>query len=465
MHFKQFYLESLGHASYFIGSEETGEALVLDARRDAEVYFQEARRQGMRIRYAADTHQHNDYLSGICELPARGEVQLLAGARAGVRYPARAVHDGERVAMGEVEFEVLHTPGHTPEHIALLVYDRTRGAEPALLLSGGALLVNDVARPDLLGGAEATARGARDLCHTLQEKILKLPDHVAVYPTHVAGSLCGGNIGSMLSTTIGYERRMNALLARLDHTEAFVERCLELKDLPTVPPYWRRMRRQNTEGPPVLGVLRDPPALPVAEFDRLQKQDGVYVVDARSAEAFAAHIPGALNVGAGSSFSTWAGTVLPEGAQTLLVMDRPNDLWDLCWQLLRIGYELPRGWLAGGMLAWRTAGKALEILPPWSVHDLKRERERERRLLVLDVRQPAEWTKGHIPGALHISGGELPARLNEVPKDRPIAVVCGSGYRSSVAASLLKRHGWPEVANVLCGMGGWRRAGFETVRE
>ena len=373
---------------------------MLDARRDADVYFQEAQRQGMRIRYAADTHQHNDYLSGICELPARGEVQLLAGARAGVRYPARAVHDGERVAMGEVEFEVLHTPGHTPEHIALLVYDRARGAEPALLLSGGALLVNDVARPDLLGGAEATARGARDLCHTLQEKILKLPDHVAVYPTHVAGSLCGGNIGSMLSTTIGYERRMNALLARLDHTEAF-----------------------------------------------------------------AAHIPGALNVGAGSSFSTWAGTVLPEGAQTLLVMDRPNDLWDLCWQLLRIGYELPRGWLAGGMLAWRTAGKALEILPQWSVHDLKRERERERRLLVLDVRQPAEWTRGHIPGALHISGGELPARLNEVPKDRPIAVVCGSGYRSSVAASLLKRHGWPEVANVLGGMGGWRRAGYDTVRE
>ena len=196
MIFKQFYMESLGHASYLVGSEDTGEALVLDVRRDVETYFSEARDQGLRIRYACDTHQHNDYLSGICELPARADVQLLSGARAELGYRVRAMADGERLDMGEVRFELMHTPGHTPEHVSLLVTDRSRGEEPAILLSGGALLVGDLARPDLLGGDEETRRGAKAFCDTLQRKILPLPDFVEVYPTHVAGSLCGGHIGA-----------------------------------------------------------------------------------------------------------------------------------------------------------------------------------------------------------------------------------------------------------------------------
>jgi hydroxyacylglutathione hydrolase len=460
--FKQFYLESLGHASYFIGSEETGEAFVLDVRRDVDGYFAEAQARGMQLRYAADTHQHNDYLSGICELPARADVQLLAGGRASLGYPVRYLEDGERLRMGEVEFEVLHTPGHTPEHISLLVYDRSRGEEPALLLSGGALLVDDIARPDLLGDEEKTRASALEFCHTLQDKILRLPDHVQVFPTHVAGSLCGGSIGSMLSTTVGYERRMNRQLARLDDAEGFVERCLELKDLPTVPPYWRRMRRQNSEGPRLLGVLGQPPALRPDEFARFSAEEDVIVVDCRSPEAFAAHIPGALNVGAGSSFSTWAGTVLPEDAQTLLVVESPAELGDLYWQLLRIGYPMPWGWLAGGMKAWRTSGREIEILPQWTVRDLRREIDRDRDLMVLDVRQPAEWSKGHIPGACHISGGELPDRVTEIDREKRVAVICGSGYRSSVSASLLKRRGHERVYNVLGGMTGWKSAGFET---
>src|SRR6056297_1625371 len=204
MHFSQFYMESLGHASYFVGSEETGEALVLDVRRDVDVYFEEANRQGMRIRYACDTHQHNDYVTGICELPERGDIQLLAGARSELGYAVRGMDDGQRLEMGEVVLEFMHTPGHTPEHISLLVTDRSRGEAPALLLSGGALLVGDIARPDLLGDAEDARRNAGVFCHTLQEKILELPDYVEVYPTHVKGSLCGGSIGSRLSTTVGY---------------------------------------------------------------------------------------------------------------------------------------------------------------------------------------------------------------------------------------------------------------------
>jgi hydroxyacylglutathione hydrolase len=216
--FKQFYLESLGHASYFVGSEETGEALVLDVRRDVETYFAEARNQGMRTRYACDIHQHNDYVTGVCELPERGDIQLLAGARSELGYEVTPMADGGLLEMGEVGVELLHTPGH----ISLLITDRSRGEEPAILFSGGALLVGDLARPDLLGGEVQTPRSASMFCRTLQSKILTLPNFVEVYPTHVSGSLCGGSIGSRLSTTIGYERRMN----RLMELEPFVQGCL-----------------------------------------------------------------------------------------------------------------------------------------------------------------------------------------------------------------------------------------------
>ena len=463
MIFKQFYLESLGHASYFIGSEATGEALVLDARRDVDIYFREARSQGMRIRYAADTHLHNDYLTGICELPARGDVQLLAGARAELGYQARKMTDGERMKMGEIEFETLHTPGHTPEHISLLVYDNSRGAAPALLLSGGSLLVGDVGRPDLLGGREETELHAGELCRTLQEKILPLPDSVEVFPTHVAGSLCGGSIASRLSTTIGYERRMNALLKSLSLQDEFVEHCLELKLLPGIPPYWKRMRKINQAGPPLLGVLREPPALMVHDFDQL-RQKGAVILDCRSPEAFAWHIPGALNVYLGASFATWAGTILPADRPYALVLDEGQDLWEACWQLLRIGYDLPAGWLAGGMRAWRMAGRELESLPQWSVRQLRERLDRKDDLVVLDVRQPQEWATGHIESAVHITGAELPGRVDEVPTDRQVAVICGSGYRSSVIASLLQSKGHPRLVNILGGMQGWTGAGFEEIK-
>lgn len=463
MIFKQFYLESLGHASYMVGSERTGEALVLDVRRDVDNYFKEARAQGMRIAYAADTHQHNDYLTGICELPVRGEVQLLASARAELGYKARPLGEADRLEVGEVVFEVMQTPGHTPEHISILVTDRSRGDEPALLLSGGALLVADVARPDLLDGGEQTRRLAADMCRTLQEKILTLPDHVEVYPTHVTGSLCGGHIGSRLSTTIGYERRMNRMLAALTSEKEFVENCLNLDNLPAVPPYWKRMRKQNQAGPPLLGVLQEPPPLRVADFENARDR-GAFVLDCRSPEAFGgAHIRGALNVAAGSSFPTWAGTVLPPDTPYILVLEAADQLWDTCWELLRIGYDLPQGWLAGGMLAWRTAAKPFETLLQWSVWDLEERIKSEENLVIIDVRQPQEWADGHIANARHITGAELPQRIDEVPKDVPVAVICGSGYRSSVSASLLAHHSYQNIANVLGGMSAWKCAGLPTV--
>jgi hydroxyacylglutathione hydrolase len=224
------------------------------------------------------------------------------------------------------------------------------------------------------------------------------------------------------------------------------------------------MRKMNREGPAPLGTLAEPPALLADQFERLAR-DGASVLDCRSPEAFAAHIPGAINVGLGSSFPTWAGTALPGGASIVLVIDSDRDLWEACWQLLRIGYDLPKGWLSGGMMAWRTAAKPMEILPQWTVRELEERLRRDPRLLVIDVRQPGEWSAGHIEGALHISGGELPARLNEVPKDRPVATVCGSGYRSSVSASLLLKEGHSDVSNVLGGMSAWKAAGLPVKKE
>jgi hydroxyacylglutathione hydrolase len=458
--FKQFYEPSLGHASYLVASQETGEALVLDARRDVDAYYRFAREQGLRIAYAADTHQHNDYLTGIVQLKSRGPLELLCSARAELGYVARPLKDGERIMMGEVEFEVLHTPGHTPEHISFLVRDHSRGTEPLLLLSGGALLVADVARPDLLGGETQRIQNASALCETLRDKILTLPDHVLVYPTHVAGSLCGGHIGSMLVTTIGYERRLNAVLQCIDSETEFTRRCLDLGSLPTVPAYWRRMRGQNQAGPPVLGALAEPAALQPAAFAR-RMEHGAVVVDCRSPEAYAGgHIPGSLNVGAGTSFAIWAGSVLTPDTDLLLVVESSRDLPDILWQLLRIGFPEPVGWLAGGLQAWRTTALPIEFLPEWTAGQLDAQRRKNRRLFIMDVRQPAEWAQGHVPGACHIPAGELPKRLGEVPAGGMVAAYCSSGYRSSVAASLLKRSGYRDVVNVIGGFSAWQAAGL-----
>jgi hydroxyacylglutathione hydrolase len=462
MLFKQFFLPSLGHASYLVGDEATGRALVLDPRRDVDVYLDEARASGLRITHALDTHGHNDYLSGLAELAARTDLEVLGSATAELGYDHRPVKDGEMLELGDLAFEVLHTPGHTPEHVSLLVHDRSVGEEPALLLSGGALLVGDLARPDLLGGEKEAEEAARVFCHTIQEKILALPDYVEVFPTHVAGSLCGGDIGSRLSTTVGYERRTNAILAQVSASDEFVRECLRLDNLPAVPPYWRRMRAQNLAGVDLVGVLREPPALDPAAFAEAMDA-GAVVLDTRAPEAFGGgHIPDALNVGVGSSFPTWAGTVLPPDTPVLLVLDRPDDLAEITWDLLRIGYNAPAGWLAGGMQAWRTEARPLRMLPQITVHGLHKRLE-DDGTEVLDVRQPGEWADGHIDGSVFITGAELPDRVDELTGDTPLAVVCGSGFRSSVSASLLAARTDRPIINVLGGMTAWQTADLPTV--
>jgi hydroxyacylglutathione hydrolase len=461
MLFQQFYLESLGHASYLIGDERTGRALVFDPRRDVEGYLSAAREKGLRITYAADSHGHNDYLSGLTEFAERiPDLEVWGSAVGELGYDHRPLHDGEQIEFGDVGIHVLHTPGHTPEHISLVVYDRATSADvPAFVLSGGALLVGDLARPDLTGGREQARRQAEVFCDTIQTKLLTLPSHVEVFPTHVAGSLCGGNIGSRLSTTVGYEKHTNPVLAEVANREEFVRDCLRTDNLPAPPPYWRRMRERNMAGVEPLGLVTDPPALPVAEF-AAHRDAGAVVLDTRAPEAFGGgHVPGALNVGIGSGFATWAGTVLGEDDDVLLVVDRPADVPEATWQLLRIGLRRPLGSLAGGMTSWRTAARPIETMQQISVHELKPKLE-AGEVDLLDVRQPAEWDAGHVEGATMITGAELPERLDDVPDGKPLAVTCGSGYRSSVAASLVARHRKIPLLNVLGGMSAWQRAGY-----
>jgi hydroxyacylglutathione hydrolase len=466
VHLRQFHLEGLGHASYLVGDERTGEALVLDPRRDIAAYLHEARDRGMRIAYVLDTHGHNDYLSGVSELIAGVPgVQALAPATGAYGYHHRPLAHGDVIEMGEISLEVLHTPGHTPEHVSLLVRDLSVSDEPAVLFSGGALLVHDVARPDLLGGDDATRESADAQLSTLRERILTLPDHVEVYPTHVAGSLCGGAIGSRLSTTIGYERRTNPVIARALEGRP-VDEVFGLATLPAVPPYWRRMRAQNMAGPEVLGMVAEPPALTVDLFAKL-REGGAVVLDTRRTEAFAGgHVPGALHVAIEGSFATWAGTVLPEGAETLLVLDRAEDLWEATWQLLRIGYAPPAGWLVGGMQGWRTTGMDVESAAQLSVRQVA-EKLQDGSVRVLDVRQPDEWVQGHIEGATFMTGAEVPAEVGSLPPPdgRPLAVICGGGFRSSVIASLLVSLGREDAATVVGGMGAWRAEGLPVVRD
>jgi hydroxyacylglutathione hydrolase len=456
MQIEQLHLESLGHASYVIGSDDSGEALVVDPRRDVDPYLEVARDNGWRIRWVADTHQHNDYLSGLVELTQRTGAQAVGSAHAELGYRHHAVDQGHRLDLGEVGVEVLHTPGHTPEHLSFLLYDGENDEDvPAALLSGGALLVGDLARPDLLGGEEQAREAAETFCATIQQTLLALPDHVLVYPTHVAGSLCGGSIGSRLVTSVGYERRANAILRDVDDADGFVAQCLRLDNLPAVPPYWVRMRERNQRGVEPLGTVDPPPALDLETFME-RREAGHLVLDVRSPEAFAGgHLPGSLNVGAGSSFPTWAGTALPEDAEVLLVIDDPGHLEEITLSLLRIGYPRPVGWLEGGLQTWRTAAHDVDTLPVMTAREAAEDLD---TLHVLDVRQPAEWEAGHIPGAQHLTGAALPDRLEDVPDDRPVLTVCGSGYRSSVAASLLRRHGHERVVNLTGGFAAWAAA-------
>lgn len=457
----------LAHYSYAVACEAAGEGVVVDPRRDVDVYLEWAEDAGLEIVHVLETHVHADYASGARELAERAGATLREsahdeGEEFEVAFDHQPMAHGDSIEVGSVRLEAVHTPGHTPEHVSFLVYDGARSEEvPQILLSGDFLFVGSLGRPDLLGeGAKESL--ARALFRSVRERLEDLPDGLEVRPAHGSGSMCGSGMSGRPVSTLGFERIANPYLDPDLSEDAFVKKILS--DVPPFPDYYRRMKGLNSAGPPILGDLPglDPIAAP--RFRELAEA-GHVVVDLRDHLAWGgAHVPGSFGIGVDGSLSSWAAWVVPYDLPILLVAPRPEDVEPAVRALVRVGLDDVRGWLRGGIESWREEGFPLASVPQMDVGDLKERLEAGDGPLVLDVRSDDEWEGGHIEGAVHVHGGLLQDRLDDVPADgRGIAVVCGSGYRSTVAASVLKRAGYDDVRNVPGGMEAWDRNGFPTI--
>jgi len=460
MRLQQFAIEGLGHLSALIADEEAGVAAVVDPRRDVDVYLEAARRDHLQISHVVETHLHNDYVSGSRELAALTGATHVIGAGAELQYEHRPLAGGRSFDVGSLRFDVLDTPGHTPEHVTYAVADTWRADEPLLLLTGGSLLVGAVGRTDLLGADKAIPY-AHAMYRSLHDVILRHEDSVAIYPTHGAGSLCSTGISSTPWSTIGYERRHDRLLAPME-IDAFARALLSRQ--PAFPRYFARMRPLNQAGPRLLGgVVPLPQPMGVADV-RSALDGGALLIDLRpAAEHAAGHVPGSLSIPSGTSFGTWLGWVVPDPDRPIvLILAHPGDWDDAIRQALRIGFENVGGYVHGGFLAWAEDGQATEVGGVLEVAELASRLDGAGQdvPLVIDVRQAAEFEGGHLPGALSIGAGELPERLDELPRDRPIATICASGYRSSVAASLLRAAGFQRVSWVPGGVPTWSARGL-----
>jgi hydroxyacylglutathione hydrolase len=456
MYFEQFYLGCLAQASYMIGSD--GEAAVVDPRRDIDVYLDAARVHGLTIRHVIETHLHADFVSGHRELAGRTGAQIYFGAAAGATFPHVAVREGDEIRMGNVSLRFLETPGHTPESVSVVVTDHAVSEEPQSVLTGDTLFIGDVGRPDLLGGRMSAAELAGRLYDSLHAKLLMLPDSTAVYPAHGAGSLCGRNISSETSSTIGQQRRFNYALQPMSR-EAFV--ALTTADLPEAPAYFARDVQMNREGPGALAELPAPPGLAPEDVAALQGA-GAIVLDTRpAAEYGAGHVPGSVHMGQSGQLASWAGALLSPRTPIVLVAEDEDRIAEARTRLARVGLENVAGHLSGGIRAWDEAGKPLARTDQIAVDELHARLSEGADLALVDVRRPGEWTAGHIAAAVHLPLHELERHAAGLDRERPVAFVCQSGYRSSIATSLLERMGFRKVVNVVGGMAAWTAANYE----
>lgn len=459
--FEAMPVPGLGDVAYLIGDDASATAAVVDPQLDVERYVGAARRHKVAITHVLQTHVHEDFVSGARALAAAAPgAQVLVGAEAvePYGYEHRPIRDGDRIELGSAVLTARHAPGHTPEHVAFLVAEAGREDSPWAVFSGGSLLVNSAGRSDLLGDPEARGLAAAQY-RTLTGLFAPLGDHVIVYPTHAFGSACGAAIGDRPSTTLGYERRFNPYLQARDEA-AFIE--LALGRLPPRPRHYARLKRLNTDGPPVDGGLPAVPALAPRRFQQEAARGEAALVDTRHMLAFGGgHIEGALNIGAAPQLPIWAGWMLDAGKPILLVLEKDEDLEAVLRSFARTGFTRFAGYLLGGMTAWDKAGLPMATLPQVTVHEL---RSHPRGFAPLDVRAPGEWAKGHIPGARHVFLPEIDERLDALDPEAHYAVYCDSGYRASIAASELRRRGFRHVANVPGSWQAWRKAGFPAER-
>lgn len=461
---RRFFEERLAQASYLIGCERTGHAIVVDPNVDLGQYIEAAKDAGLSIAHVTETHIHADFLSGARALAARTGAELNlsreGGSETGYALPGdsdvRWIGEGSSIEAGTVRLDVLHTPGHTPEHLTFLVVDLANGSSPLAALTGDFVFVGDVGRPDLLervaNARGSFERGARDL-HASIARFLKLPDYVQIWPGHGAGSACGRQLSAVPSSSLGYERLYNWAM-QPQSVDAFVAEIIQGQ--PDVPSYFGEMKRRNRIGGGH-GLETEPPQMPAAEVERVI-ESGALVVDIRSPRRFAAeHRRGSVNVPLQRGFTTWAGSVLPYDKDIFIIGGSDAAQRDAFRELQLIGYDRVAGFFGTDALREVEGGPAGAATRRIGVDDLNRLRQAGDALL-LDVRGTGEWEAGHIPGARHVPLSDLHEIAPTLPRDRPVIVHCESGARSSIAASVLEREGVPDVLDFHEGYSAWAKA-------
>jgi len=461
MQVRQFVDEGLGNSTHLVIAEQGGVAALIDPLRDVDRYLDTAAAAGVLISHVLETHVHNDFVTGSRELAARTGARIVASAAAGLDFDHQGVADRDVIAVGDVSFTVLATPGHTPEHVSYLVRDVRSPDTSAVLFSGGSLLVGAVSRTDLLGH-EHTAGLRPPALSSLHEQILRLPDDIAVYPTHGAGSFCTATPGAARQTTIGEERQGNPFLKLATPDDLVAELA---RVMPSFPTYFHHMREINRRGPKVLGTVPD--LEPLAPHDvAARMRRGEAVVDIRPVARYVeGHIPGVYHVELRPAFAAWVGWVVPFATPVILVSEAADAHDEAVRQLVRIGYDDLPGYLAGGMPAWQQSDLPVARLPVLTVADVRDRLERGQPLLVLDVRQDAEWVGGHIAGARHVEAGALADDDHGLPRTVPIAAHCGHEQRSTTALSVLERHGYANLHLIEGGWSAWQAAGYPVVNR
>lgn len=464
MYTQQFFVEGLGCASYLVGCKARGVAAVVDPDREVQKYLDAAASRGLKITHIIETHLHADHISGNTDLAARTGADIYVHEASGAEFTHKPLKHEDVIELGNIRLKVLHTPGHTPESITLLVSDTTRAEEPWLALTGDTLFVGDMGRPDLVG-VEAARGLADNMYDTLTQKILPLNDSLLIYPGHGAGSLCGKSIGSMKSTTLGFERKYNPALSPRER-EAFVEYAVS--DLPEQPGNHTRIKAMNRKGPKPLGNVA---AKPITVKESISHfQHGTGLLDTRSKDEYVqAHIPGSVHLEADSQLSNRIGFVFPPDVPVILLLSDPSEYEQIVYSLARVGYDNVVGYLSEGLDVWEKMGLPLTAgdikdLEPRELHQLLQTCSNGDCPVVVDVREPWEYRQGHVPGARLIPLGQLSSRLNELDPQHPVAVICASGNRSQSAAALLGQKGFQTVYNILGGTGAWMYDGLEVER-
>ena len=454
MFVQQFFVKGLAHSSYLLAGSK--KCAIVDPRRDVDVYLEAAREMGVKITHILETHLHADFISGHMDLAEKTGAVIVAPKSAKCKFKHKAVAEGDRFKIENIQLKVLDTPGHTPEHITYVVTDKARGSEPVCIFCGDVLFVGDVGRPDLFPGKAKEL--ASKLYDNLHQKLLRLPDFCEVYPAHGAGSLCGRAMGAKRTSTIGYERRYNAALQITDKKK-FIESLTT--NMPAAPDHFSRCSAINGKGPALAGKLPKLTAMSPQVFAKASKKSNTIVLDIRDYDSFGGqHVPRAFHVDFGGNFATFSGWILPPDKDILLIAASAQQAHDASIWLKRVGLDRAIGYLDGGMFAWSKEGLPTEHVYQIGAPELHEMINKQRGLVLVDVRATGEFQINHIKGAMNIPAPELRQRYKELDNNKPVILICSTGHRSSLGASLIQQQGFHDLYNVAGGMTGYSAAGY-----